>query len=315
MYRPDLVYEVTSSTLSGSFALRPCSESTERIVGVIGRALALFPSIRIHALNPLSTHTTELISASEPKQIPAYIDFTKTNISKEIGALHGLREGVFSKRRASVLPIAPDEASLKWRLRYVLAQGTKEDLIESPRDWPGVTGVHALERGEALVGWWFDRTAEAKARGRGETFNKYDYGTQYLVPLTPLPCWDGLSSPAQRAMVTETIEEIVATEGARRAAERKAVLGPAAVMAFSPSYIPEKLERSPAPRVLAASATAHRALRRVLGEFCTSFWESSERLLAGALNVEFPAFSFPPGRRMTEGEAVPLDLAFALAPG
>ena len=82
MYRPDLIYEVTSVTLGNSFALRPCRESTERIVGVYGRALRIFPAVRLHAFNPLSNHLTDLISSEEPEQIPSFITHVKTNVSK-----------------------------------------------------------------------------------------------------------------------------------------------------------------------------------------------------------------------------------------
>ncbi len=66
-YRPELVVEVTSNTAGNHFFLRPCKESVEIHVGVIGRALELNPAVRIPALNPQSTHSTELLSSSVPE--------------------------------------------------------------------------------------------------------------------------------------------------------------------------------------------------------------------------------------------------------
>jgi hypothetical protein len=64
--------------------------------------------------------------------------------------------------------VSSEEAAQIERLRYGLAHGCKEDLVERPRDWPGVHAVRALVEGEALEGLWFDRTQEYAARRRGE---------------------------------------------------------------------------------------------------------------------------------------------------
>ena len=76
---------------------------------------------------------------------------------------------------------------------YILANGCKEGLVASPRDWPGVHMVRAILDGEALTGTWFDRTKEYAARLRGETFTRYQYATQETVTLSLLPCWRRLS--------------------------------------------------------------------------------------------------------------------------
>lgn len=320
MYRDDLVFEVTANTRLGSFALRPCAESTELILGVIGRALYLYPSVRIHALNPISTHLTLLASVGEPREMTPFISHVKGNISKEIKRLHELAESIFEKRRASVLPVSPDQASEESRLSYVLSQGTKEDLVESPREWSGVTGVHALEHGDQrLYGWWFDRTAESKAAARGERFGKYDYATRYEVPITPLPSWGEMTEEQWRARATEIVDHIAETNRARRLGEKKSVLGVDAVEAMSPEHIPAPMVRTPSPVVLAATKKAAKALRAVYDEFCNLFTEASRRSrLDPEAAVEFPPYSFPPGRPMTPGPALcikqQLAQAFAATP-
>jgi hypothetical protein len=39
------------------------------------------------------------------------------------------------------------------RLRYLLAHGVKENLVERAVDWPGVNSVRAILEGKPLVGW------------------------------------------------------------------------------------------------------------------------------------------------------------------
>ena len=307
MHLPRKLYEVTSQTIANSYALRPCAESTSLIAGVIGRAQELYPSVQLHASNPLSTHTTDLMSAIDPSEISLFVGFVKCNISRELRELHKLPYPVFASKRVHIIPIASDRASEERQLRYTLSQGTKEDLVESPRHWPGFTGVHALENhgldnGARVTGYWFDRTAEHRHRRPRGTLENLEFATEYEVTFSPLPSWEGLSPDEQRARVTEIIDEITTTNKARRAKTGKSVLGAEKVMAFSPHFIPADVERSPQPIALAASKPAFKALRKVVVEFCNRFWEASKALRAGDTEVEFPPFSYPPGRPMTSGD-------------
>ncbi len=53
------------------------------------------------------------------------------------------------------------------RLRYLLAHGVKEGVVE----WPGVHCA-VLMTGVAVEGIWFDRTLEYNARLRGKELDK-----------------------------------------------------------------------------------------------------------------------------------------------
>ena len=56
---------------------------------------------------------------------------------------------------------------VQWsRLKYLLANGVKEGLVESPLDWPGVSCAKALVHGEPLEGYWFNRSKEWSAHNR-----------------------------------------------------------------------------------------------------------------------------------------------------
>jgi hypothetical protein len=305
--------ESVSMTIGSSFALRPCAESTELILGVVGRALFVFPAVKLHAFNPLSNQLTDLVSSDDPEQIASFYCHVKTNISKELRRLHDLPYPIFCDQRIHPLPVAPNLESQEARFRYVLSQGTKEDLVESPRDWLGATGVHQLESDAPLYGPWFDRSAEDAARRRGQTFGRYEFATWYPVRLSPLPAWG--DDPKWRERVTEITDDIEATNRARREDEGKTVLGMDAVMAYSPRHFPDEVEKSPSPIVLAASKKAYRALRRVFDGFSEAFFAASMRMREEPeADVEFPPYSFPPGRPMTPGPAPGLDLAFALEP-
>ena len=47
------------------------------------------------------------------------------------------------------------------RLRYILAHGPKENLVERVLDWPGVHAAKAILEDKPLTGYWFDRSQDA----------------------------------------------------------------------------------------------------------------------------------------------------------
>jgi hypothetical protein len=87
------------------------------------------------------------------------------------------------------------------RLRYVLSQGVKENLIEQARHWPGVHSAAALLDGVPLKGHWFDRTREYAARNQHEEFGRLQFVSDESVVLSTLPCWAHLTAAAYRNRV------------------------------------------------------------------------------------------------------------------
>jgi len=65
------------------------------------------------------------------------------------------------------LIVSDEPEAQRQRLKYVLGTGTKEQLVASPLEWPGPNAARALVHGEPVVGYWFNRTQEWKARRRG----------------------------------------------------------------------------------------------------------------------------------------------------
>jgi hypothetical protein len=96
------------------------------------------------------------------------------------GRLTGWKEKIFGRRYQAII-VSDEEAAQVERLRYCLAHGAKEDLVDRPRDWPGVHCVRALLEGEVLEGLWFDRTQEYLARRRGEKFEPFQYATREVL--------------------------------------------------------------------------------------------------------------------------------------
>jgi hypothetical protein len=84
-----------------------------------------------------------------------------SKLAREAVRLTGWREKIFGRRYKAIV-ISSEEAAQIERLRYILANGTKEGLVERPQDWPGVHAVRALLGEEVLEGIWIDQPLRSK---------------------------------------------------------------------------------------------------------------------------------------------------------
>ncbi|MEA2560111.1 MAG: REP-associated tyrosine transposase [Acidobacteriota bacterium] len=129
-------------------------------------------------------------------------------------------------------------------------------------DWPGISLVKNVLSGKPARGTWFDRTAEHRAKLRGEDFEPRRYATEETVELSQLPCWRYLSPEMYREAVAELIEEIESDARAERKRTRREPLGQAAILRQHPHTCPNKSKKSPAPRFHAATKAVREVLRQ-----------------------------------------------------
>jgi hypothetical protein len=223
-----------------------------------------------------------------------------SNLAREAGRLAHWREK-FWGRRYQAIPVSEEEAAQVERLRYILAHGCKEDLVERLRDWPGVSAVRALLEEEPLEGYWFDRTREHADRRRGRAFERLRYATPYTVHLEPLPCWEHLPSAEYQRRIAEMVDDIENQAALKRQLNDLSAKGPEAIQTQEPHEAPEKLKRSPAPLFHAASRKVRRELYESYKQFVAAFRDAAERLRAGEPAVLFPAGCFPPALPWVSG--------------
>lgn len=191
--------------------------------------------------------------------------------------------------------MSEEEAAQVGRLRYLLAHGPKEHLVERAIDWPGVHSVRAILEDEPLKGYWFSRKDEYAARKQRKVFDRLAYATEETVVLSPLPCWEHLSPDQYRERVAALVEEVEAEARAVRREKGIPVLGARAVLQQRPHDEPARTKKSPAPRFHAASKAARNNLKEAYGLFVAAFRDAAEDLKAGNRQASFPIGSFPPG--------------------
>jgi hypothetical protein len=285
--------EVTTRTIQGRLLLRPSPELTDIILGIIGKAQALY-GMTIHAFVFLSTHAHFLLSPSSAAQLALFMQFVNANVAKEAGRLHAWRDRLWSRRYRAIV-VADDTAAIG-RLRYILAHGAKEGLLASPRIWPGPNCIAALGTGALLRGTWFDRSKEFLARQRGETVFPTQFATTYDIHLTPLPCLQHVSADQRQSEIRHIVGEIKAKAAADNKEKGRTPMTVEQILAQDPHSKPASTDRSPAPFVHATHDSTEHDFRVAYRAFVDAFRAGVERLRERAREIRelFPAGAFPP---------------------
>ncbi|MFL6258492.1 MAG: transposase [Thermoanaerobaculia bacterium] len=284
--------EVTCRALHSRLLFRPSPLMNQIFIGTLARAKRRH-EVRVCFFICASNHMHLLLRVEDARELAKFMGYFLSKLAREVGRLTGWKEKIFGRRYEAIVVSNEEEAQIG-RLRYGLGHGAKEDLVERPRDWPGVHAVRALLEGEVLEGLWFDRTQEYLARRRGKTFDPLEYATREVLELDPLPCWKHLTEEQRRARVAVLVEGIESEVAARRKRTGGKPLGVAAVLAQNPLRRPKKTKKSPAPVFHAASKAVRRELWDAYALFVAAYRSAAEKLRAGIRDVMFPRGCFPP---------------------
>ncbi|HEV8581577.1 MAG TPA: hypothetical protein VGX68_21125 [Thermoanaerobaculia bacterium] len=282
--------EVTCRTIHGMFLFHPSPRFNEILIGVLARARRLHP-VGISALVCLSNHFHLLLEVPDAKRLADFMQYLNCNLAREVARLTGWRTKIFATRYRAI-PVSGEESAQIERLRYILSHGCKENLVGRLTDWPGIHMVQAILDGKPFTGCWFDRTQEYAARCRRQKVETYRY-TETLT-LNPLPCWKDLSSEQYRARIASMVKEIEADAAATRKRTGTQPLGRKAILLQDPLHRPDKVKKSPAPRIHAASQAVRQWFYDLYSKFVGDFRDAAERLRAGDLKAPFPRGCFPP---------------------
>jgi hypothetical protein len=249
--------------------------------------------MEICAVAFVSSHYHLLLRVDSAKQLSGFMAYVNSNLAREVGRRVDWRDK-FWARRYRAIPVSHEEGAQRERLKYLLAHGVKEGLVERCRDWPGVHSVRALLEGEPIVGYWFDRTQEYAAHRRGQDHDRLRFATPETATLSPLPCWEHLSPELRRERIAEVVREIESEAEEEREKRGKIPPGASIVRGQNPHDRPMRTKKSPAPLFHAASRRVYQELRDGYYRFLGAFREAAERLRAGDRSAIFPEGCFPP---------------------
>jgi REP element-mobilizing transposase RayT len=293
------IVEVSSRTVQGRFLLRPSKEVNELILGVLGRAQSKY-WVELYAFVFLSNHFHILMKASSAYRMSAFVGFLKANIAKELGRHHDWKEKFWGRRYHSA---SVADSALSDRFFYILSNGCKEGLLDSPLEWPGVSSTPALYRGESTMeGVWYDRTAEWRAHSsEGRTV----YASVETVRLSPLPYLEGLSKKARTEYVRDAVCQVEAVTRSRHASEATQALGRRFIMQLRPHEKPKTFQRTAAPLFHAATREELEAMRAAREMIVAAYRAAASSVKMGEVGVSFPVGSFPPPPPFVETRAPP----------
>ena len=288
MFEPDAVYEVTTRTIQARFLLRPSKEFNEAVIGVIGWGQELCPNIRLYAVDVQSNHMTWLLSAQKPDEISRFLGLVHGRISQEVGWRHDWTGKTWGRRYRAIRVV--DNEALKARLVYLLSQGTKDGLVASPYDLPGVNSVRALAEGVPLEGLWFERDQMRRTRSH----SKHECARKVTVRFSKLPCWAHLDDSAYQARIQKIIGRCEQDAREQQTRSRRRPLGAKAMRRIHPHHRPTHFAKSPAPICHASRHSRREAYRKRYRAFCDAFRNAAELLKLGIRDALFPLYAFPP---------------------
>lgn len=281
MLEDDMFYHITSRTFQGRYLLLPTA-AVLRIVGwCLAKSLRRY-RIELFAYAVMSNHFHLLIRGAAP-DIPLLMRDFKRSVSLHVGQKLGRWIGNFWARRYDAVPVL-DETALEDTFRYILGHGTKEGLVKSPLDWPG---LH------------FSRQVLRPDRDRCFTHN----GSREELSLSRLPELEDLDSKRYRKRVGKLLKQIEAQ--ARVSVELLPNL-----LAREPQFKPKRLKSSPIPRYRASSKFIATHFLSRYRQFINDFRYASGRYCAGQLSVAFPDNSYRPplGPLLKTGNRTPLQM-------
>lgn len=295
------VVEVTARTVHGRYLLRPSPETKDIILGAMGRAQRLYP-VEIFAFVWLSNHLHLLMRVLSALQMSRFMGHLKGNVAKELGRLQGWKEKFWGRRYHSA-SVADDEEVQLRRFLYILENGCKENLVDSPLEWPGASSAPALYRGEVtMTGTWYNRTAEYQARRRGE--HKL-FPSPETVYLSPPPFLEKLTVEQRRQFMVDAVRQVEEQTRERHRVDKTQALGIPAILRQKPQGKPKSFTSKPGPLFHTATAEQKQKLKEARAAFTAAYRAAAERLRRGEVDVMFPEGSFPPPQPFVEMRGPP----------
>ncbi len=259
---PAGLYEVCTRVADGQLLMTPSNTLNSQVLGVIGRALANTP-VRIHAFTFMSNHYHMLLSVEASSHLSDFMRRVNGQVAQRANRLRG-RVGAFWGSRFHAQLVSPERACQIWRLRYLLAQGIKSNLVARVDDWPGVSNIPWLRHARPLRGRWQSlRLLDSTGRRRRDVRRTPELEQVYDIAMTPLPCFADVPERDWRRVVRGVIDEIHEAYDAERSRSGRGVVGRSAILAVDP-FTRVHLARSRAGPVLASDPFIRRELTAIV---------------------------------------------------
>lgn len=277
---------ITSRCAGARFRLRPDEKRKAIFESALGRALARYPGIKLHAAVQMSNHF-HLVVTDEEGHLSYFMRDFLGPMARAINELDGTSGPLFERRFAATEIIDLD--ALLDRIAYTVANPVSANLVESPSDWPGL-----LLRPESSprVGPESARPTTARVNLEdGRAMSCPVSHPEGRVPETPVVAWD-----SELQGLTAKLEDLISSRLIRSVQQRGggSVLGQQAVLSTDVFDAPKFPSRGPLPLCHASSMELYQLFREGWRSFHDAYRRASAAFRQGVLDVAFPPHSFRP---------------------
>ena len=295
--RPIAVVEVTIRTLLGMFLLKPTKQNRDLIIGVMAHVQSRL-KFDVYAYAWLSNHGSYLIGVTGSDHQAAIMQEIHSQLARELGRPeYSNWNGAFWGRRGRPILVA-DEADQIQRLKYCLANATKEHLVTRPERWPGAHAAKALCGTMTDKGVWIDRTKLDALKRLANSDNKLclQACTQTVtLTLSKLPCLAHLTDLEYQEEMKSLCREIADEAAEDRRLSGASVIGIKRLLRYSPHHVPDTLERSPAPIIHSHCSKFRAAFKAAYKDFVGGYRAALNEFLYGVGARLFPEGGLAPG--------------------
>jgi len=297
------VVEITIRTLLGMFLLKPTPQNRSLIVGVMAHVQQRL-KFDIYGYAWLSNHGSYLVGVTGPEHQSAIMREIHSQLAREGGRPeYGDWDGTFWGTRGRPILIA-DEIDQIERLRYCLANSTKEHLVTRPERWPGAHAAKALCGSMTDKGTWINRTKlDALKRRAGSDKRRclQDCTEHVTLRLSKLPCLSHLTDGEYQTHMKAMCKDISDDAADERRLTGASVMGVKRLLRYSPRHVPVKMDRTPAPKVHSVCPEFRAQFNTAYMDFVDGYREALQALHSGVLEPLFPEGGLPPGYRFEVG--------------
>ncbi|MEO1481419.1 MAG: hypothetical protein AAFU77_04885 [Myxococcota bacterium] len=301
-FEDDKAFHVVSRVVCGLGLLVPRADINEMIAGVLGHVQKKNPQVELFAYAFLSNH---FHLALRGPGIPEFVGQLKQQISLRLKyCIDEPFETLWSGRYAATALINGEDQERCFE--YILSQGVKEGLVDTPEDWPGVHCAKHVFFDQQCRGTWLNATSygeakrfeERKPPDRRKKVSKSDHLEEVSVEIFRLPVYADLDESAYRHSMTELRERIIMRGKEARAG--KPALGVSEVLRM-PRTTRFKTPKPPwftdRRRMIVWSDPNREETRAYLERYHQSqldFAVASRRYRAGERTVRFPPGMYLP---------------------
>ena len=213
---PDVPLHIISRVAQGRFLLRPTPELLDIAHGIIGRALWVYrdKNITLYAAAFMSNHIHMMLSG-DAKYVARFIGYIKRELSNRWGNRKEIKwPGAMWEEYIATALTTPESQEVC--LRYILAHGVKEKIVERSEEWPGVHAARTLRSGVPETGRWFEGTAFGRKQDvenrkkNPQPIDREEYHTTYEVDYAPIPVRAAMAAERYRQWIGEMLDHIAA---------------------------------------------------------------------------------------------------------